>query len=269
MINYVRHVKYNQSCSKPLVGLKMILSIPWILFTIPSNSYSVAGKDALSARSGEAMRISNNEQPNGMLDGRSIFFKEFLKHPLQIGSIIPSSRFLESRIVAAAGVGTAGTIVELGPGTGGTTRAILRAMAQHARLLTIEINHNFHTLVSRVQDDRLIVHLGNALGLRDILTHYGLDAPEAVISGIPFSTMTPASGSQIVEAVWSVLVPKGRFVAYQLSKRVHSLCCPIMGSGQAEIELRSIPPMRVYRWEKSGAYAGLLKAPKAQWCEVC
>jgi len=231
-------------------GLKMSLSIPWILFTILGDTHSVAGKDALLSTSGGAMPISNNEQTNGRLDGRTTFFKEFLKHPLQIGSILPSSRFLERRIVEAAGVRTAGTIVELGPGTGGTTRAILRAMGQRARLLSIEINPNFHTLVSSMQDHRLIVHLGNALELRNILTRYGLDAPEAVISGIPFSTMTPASGSQIVEAVWSALAPMGRFVAYQLSNRVHSLCRPTMGSGQAEIEPRNLPPVRVYRWEK-------------------
>ena len=63
-----------------------------------------------------------------LLDGRFVFFQEFLKHPLQIGSVIPSSRFLEQRILEAAGIATVKTVVELGSGTGGTTRAILRAM---------------------------------------------------------------------------------------------------------------------------------------------
>ena len=96
------------------------------------------------------------------MNGQFVFFQEFLKHPLQIGSIIPSSSFLERRILEIAGICSAKTIVELGPGTGGMTKAILRAMPQHARLLSIEINPHFHALVSSIEDDRLIAHLGSA-----------------------------------------------------------------------------------------------------------
>ena len=55
-------------------------------------------------------------------DDRLAFFHGFLKKPGQVGSIIPSSRFLERRIVRAAGIQRARLVVELGPGTGGTTR---------------------------------------------------------------------------------------------------------------------------------------------------
>ena len=54
-------------------------------------------------------------------DDRLAFFQGFLKKPGQVGSIIPSSRFLERRIVRAAGIERARLVVELGPGTGGTT----------------------------------------------------------------------------------------------------------------------------------------------------
>lgn len=188
---------------------------------------------------------------NNLINGRLAFFQEFLKHPLQIGSIIPSSRFLERRILEAAAIASAKTIVELGSGTGGTTRAILRAMPQHAKLLSIEINPHFHTLVSSIEDDRLIAHLGNACGLKEIISTYGLGAPEVVISGIPFSTMKHSEGSQVIETISSLLAPNGRFVAYQVSKRVASLCRPFLGSEQIMVELLNIPPMRVYKWEKN------------------
>ena len=80
------------------------------------------------------------EQLRAQRNGRMAFFLEFLKHPYQVASIIPSSRFLERRIVDVAGIRAAKTIVGLGPGTGGTTRALLGAMVQHAKLLSIEIN---------------------------------------------------------------------------------------------------------------------------------
>lgn len=187
-----------------------------------------------------------------LVNGRFAFFQEFLRHPRQIGSIIPSSRFLEQRILEVAALGSAKTVVELGSGTGGTTRAFLRAMPPDAKLLSIEINPHLHALISDIQDPRLTAHLGSACELKQIVSTYGLDAPDAVVSGIPFSTMTGSRGSDVIEAVSAVLAPNGRFVAYQVTKRVATLCRPVMGSGQVEVELFNIPPMRVYRWDKNG-----------------
>ncbi|MFZ0241707.1 MAG: hypothetical protein WAL90_08680 [Desulfobacterales bacterium] len=195
--------------------------------------------------------MSNEKPLHAPMNGKLAFFKEFMKHPFQIGSVISSSRFLEGRVVAAAGIGSAKAIVELGPGSGGTTQAILQAMAPRAQLLSIEINPHLYTLVSRIKDGRLITHRGDANGLKEILSTYEMGAPEVLISGIPFSTMSRSSGSQILEAISSVLAPGGRFVAYQLSKRVACLCQPILGPGQMAVELFNIPPMRVYRWEKN------------------
>lgn len=194
--------------------------------------------------------MSGKKLNGTLLNGRSLFFQEFLRHPLQIGSIIPSSRFLERRIVEAARVARANVVVELGPGTGGTTRAILRAMPRNARLLSIDINPNFHAMVCRIKDHRIIPHLGSAGELRDILEAYGLPAPNAVISGIPFSTMSRDEGTRILETVSSLLAPDGRFVAYQVSDRVATLCPPYLEPGETKTELLNIPPMRVYQWRK-------------------
>lgn len=184
--------------------------------------------------------------------GHVAFFTEFLKHPLQIGSVIPSSRFLERRILDAAGIASAKTIVELGSGTGGTTQAILRAMKPQSRLLSIEINPNFHKIVRNIEDERLIAHLGSACELKDILAMYGLGAPEAVISGIPFSTMPHQVGCQVIEAISAMLASNGCFVAYQFSDRVATLCRPYLGEEQMDLEFINIPPMRVYQWKKNG-----------------
>ena len=81
---------------------------------------------------------------------------------------------------------------------------------------------------------------------------YGIGSLDVVISGIPFSTMSHSSGSQVLEAISSLLAPNGRFVAYQVSKRVSTLCRPFLGTGQMVVELVNIPPMRVYKWEKNG-----------------
>lgn len=184
---------------------------------------------------------------------RVVFMQQFLKHPHQVASIIPSSRFLERRIIDLVDIGSVRTVVELGAGTGGTTRAILRALPPNATLLTIEINPQFCGLIRRIPDARLIVHCGSALELRETLALYGLPAPDAVVSGIPFSTMDRVAGARILEAISSVLAPRGRFVAYQVSARVADLARPFLGPARVEVELLNVPPTRLYRWEKRTA----------------
>lgn len=181
---------------------------------------------------------------------RLTFFSEFLRHPGQIGSVVPSSRFLERRVVEMADVARARLAVELGPGTGGTTRAILRALAADAHLLAIEINPRFASLLRSVPDSRLLVHTGSAVDIGEALAVHGLAYPDVVLSGIPFSMMPAQAGRRILRAAWLALAPGGRFVAYQLRDSVDVLGRAILGRPGVAIELRNVPPMRVYCWRK-------------------
>lgn len=180
------------------------------------------------------------------------FFRGFLRKPEQVGSVIPSSRFLEQRIVEAAALDSARLVVELGPGTGGTTRALLAAMPADSRLLAIDVESRFiRILEEEIDDRRLGCHAGSAADLPAILAEHGMDSPDVVISGIPFSTMPKEVGTDIIRAVWQSLAPGGRFVAYQFRDRVAQLARPIIGHADGDLELRNAPPMRVYRWEKT------------------
>lgn len=192
-------------------------------------------------------------QQDNVSDDRVVFLREFLKHPYQVASIIPSSRFLERRIVRHAAIASAHTVVELGAGTGGTTRALLRELPADGKLLVVEINPRFCARLRGFGDARLIVHRGCAQELQDALSQHGLPAPDAIVSGIPFSTMSHDTGTSILEAVTAALAPGGRFVAYQVSRQVHELACPLLGPAQVAVELRNIPPMRLYRWDKPAA----------------
>lgn len=196
-----------------------------------------------------------SSRPAKAPDDRVIFLQQFLRHPRQVGSIIPSSRFMERRVVGLADIASARTIVELGTGTGGITRAMLRAMAPDAKLVGIEINPRFQQLLARVQDPRLIAHFGSAEQLAEILDQHQLPAPDAVVSGIPFSTMDPELGSRILAAIADALAPAGRFVAYQVSSQVARLAQPLLGEPQRQVEFLNIPPMRLYRWDRAPADA--------------
>jgi phospholipid N-methyltransferase len=183
-------------------------------------------------------------------DHRFAFFRGFLSRPKEVGSIIPSSRFMERRIVRTADLESARLAVELGPGTGGTTRALLRHMRPDATLLVIEINPDFVRLLRRTFDDpRLIVHHGSATEIPQILAKHGLGAPDVILSGIPFSTMEKSLGTEILRSVRDSLSTNGRFVAYQFRDRVHTLGVDVFGKASVQTELRNVPPMRVYRWD--------------------
>ena len=183
-------------------------------------------------------------------DARLAFLQGFLRKPQQVGSVIPSSRFLERRLVAYSGARQARLVVELGPGTGGTTRALLAALPADAKLLAIELEPGFAAILREMNDPRLIVHEGSAEQLPDALGKHGLGAPDAVISGIPFSTMDGALGRRIAKTIHDALEPGGCFVAYQVRGKVHDVARPVFGRAQIEVELRNIPPMRIYRWRK-------------------
>jgi phosphatidylethanolamine/phosphatidyl-N-methylethanolamine N-methyltransferase len=191
-------------------------------------------------------------QTTARQDHRLAFLRGFLKSPKEVGSIIPSSRFMEKRITKTAELGSAKLAIELGPGTGGTTKALLRKMRPDATLLAIEINPDFVSLLERTIDDpRLIVHHGSAADIPSALEAHDLPAPDVILSGIPFSTMDRELGLAILRSVHDNLAADGRFVAYQFRDRVESLGRGVFGRAQVQTELLNMPPMRVYRWDKT------------------
>ena len=182
------------------------------------------------------------------------FLRGFARHPAQVGSVVPSSRYLEQRVVHEARLGEAQTVVELGPGTGGTTTAFLRAMPAGARLLAVELDPDFHRHLCRLlADPRLIPELGSAERLADFVAAHRLPAPEAIVSGIPFSTMESEAACRIAAAIAQVLRPGGRFVAYQVRAHVAGFVAPYLGLPKTQWEVVNVPPMRVFTWVKPGA----------------
>ena len=204
-------------------------------------------------------RLQQRLKRNLLRDEHIAFLHGFLRRPQQVASVVPSSRFLERRLVALAGVRNARLVVELGPGTGGTTRALLAALPANAKLLCIELDPEFAALLARQTDPRLIVHHGSAEDLEETLAAHGLDAPDAVISGIPFSIIPPEVGTRIIESIRGALAAGGCFLAYQVRGTVAELSKPLLGDPDTTLELLNLPPLRVFRW-----HVGTRGAPQAE-----
>jgi phospholipid N-methyltransferase len=217
-------------------------------------------KNAVALRNeagfGAARFVAQAARPavgSGLADDLA-FLRGFIARPMEVASVVPSSTFLATRVVQAAGLACSRCVVELGPGTGPMTRALLRALAPDARLLAIELNPAFCArLRRRIGDPRLAVQEGSAEDLAEHLAHWGLPAPDAVISGIPFSTLEAAIARRVAAAVHANLAPGGRFVAYQLRPHVAACAAPLLGTPEVAWEWRNVPPMRVFRWQKPTA----------------
>lgn len=180
------------------------------------------------------------------------FFRAFLKAPMTVASVIPSSSFLERRVIREAGIADAKVVVEFGAGTGGITRAMLAAMRPDARLLAIEWTADFIPGLERIDDGRFEVVNECASTVRERLSERGLSGADAIVSGIPFSTMPPELSEEIAHAIRDALNPGGRFVAYQFSGRVADYLRPVMGEPEVQHEILNIPPLRTFTWRKDG-----------------
>ena len=141
-------------------------------------------------------------------------------------------------------------VVELGPGTGKTTRELLRQMPCDGHLLTIEKVADFIAPLLQIDDARLQVHHGDASQLSEILRQYQFSEPDVIVSGIPFSHFDPSVGSQIIKGIYEALPSGGRFIAYQFRDDVTELARPYLGDGQSSLVLLNLPPLRIYQWTK-------------------
>ena len=177
------------------------------------------------------------------------FFKSFLRDPKEVGSVIPSSRFLIRRILRCGEVRQAKVVVELGPGTGVLTREILQRMPRDGKLVAVEINRMFVNHLRReFQDRRLTLFEGSSAHLEKALAEAGVEQADLVVSGIPFSTMGRGEGRRTLEAAQRVLGPGGRFVAYQFRSHVRRFAEPLFGPAETHTAFWNLPPMRIYVW---------------------
>src|SRR3989338_5630388 len=109
------------------------------------------------------------------MNGKLLFFSAFVKHPKQIGSIIPSSKFLIKEMLKHIDFGNARYIVEYGPGTGCITEELLKRARKDARILCFETNKKFYTyLKNKIKDKRFIIVNDSAENIKKHIKKFGI-----------------------------------------------------------------------------------------------
>jgi phospholipid N-methyltransferase len=175
------------------------------------------------------------------------FLRGFLKHPVMVGSIIPSSRVLIEKMLSRVDWENTQLFVEYGPGVGTFTRPILEHLRDDATLLTIDTNPDFTKyLKESVDDPRLVAVNGSAADVEKILADRGFDKPDYVLSGLPFSTLPPGVGDAIAEATAKVIRKGGAFLVYQFSPKVRDFIAPHFERIDRGFEWVNVPPATLF-----------------------
>jgi phospholipid N-methyltransferase len=176
-----------------------------------------------------------------------LFAREFFKHPILLGSALPSSRFLVQRLLRQVDWQRTRVLVEYGPGVGTFTHEILKHLRKDGTLLAIEMSPDFVQHLRREHDDpRLIVVQGSAAEVRRVLQERQLGHADAIISGIPFSTIPRRERERILVESKRALRPGGRFLVYQFTSAVRRDLERVFGPTERAIEPLNILPATIF-----------------------
>jgi phospholipid N-methyltransferase len=175
------------------------------------------------------------------------FLRGFIKHPVMVGSVIPSSKVLIDKMLAPVDWANCKLFVEYGPGVGTFTEHVLQRMAPDATLIAIDTNADFtHYLRRKFSDSRLFAVTGSAADVRQIIEDCGFKEADYILSGLPFSTLPPGIGPKIAEETAAALRPGGCFLVYQFSPKVRDFLVPYFDRIERGFEWINIPPAQLF-----------------------
>jgi phosphatidylethanolamine/phosphatidyl-N-methylethanolamine N-methyltransferase len=147
-----------------------------------------------------------------------LFFKKWLKHPFQMGTLAPITRQL-AKIAASCIKDPSGLIVEIGAGTGRLTRALLTQGVKPENLVLVELDSDFCSFL----EDTLpglpecrfstpkVIH-GDAAKLAEIIPTSFIGKTTTIVSAIPFMYISEEGREKIIKSCFDVIIPKGEVI---------------------------------------------------------
>lgn len=191
---------------------------------------------------------------------RWTFFRQWLKNPLAIAAISPSSRQLARQMVAELPPGTR-RVVELGGGTGVFTKALLDHGIAPSDLMVVEVNEELHDHLRRRFPEANVVR-ADARELPEVARRTGFTGAgpvDAVVSGLGLLSMPRATQQAIVEAAFAVMRPDGRLIQFTygpaspVSKEV--LESLDLNARRGNVAWWNMPPATVYVYTRNRSRA--------------
>lgn len=196
-------------------------------------------------------RIRLFEQKNGIrLDDEVRFIRSWLERPLSTGAVTPSSRLLARTMARYVDPDMPGPVIELGPGTGPVTEALIGEGIDPQRLVLVEFNPAFCQLLRKRFPEATVVQ-GDAYSLRQVLGGILRGPAAALVSGLPLVTKPMRIRLRLLREAFELLRPGAPFVQF-----TYAVVPPIprkLTGVRAEASERiwkNMPPARVWVYRK-------------------
>lgn len=171
------------------------------------------------------------------------FFREAVKNFRSTGAIARASPVLVKRLIEDIPGDRPVTVVELGPGEGCITRALLDRLHPGSRLTAFEINEAFVDKLQQIPDKRLRVLPVGADFLSD---HFAAGGVDFIVSSLPLSMIDKSVKADIICQSQRVLRPEGKFLQYQYALQDYGLLKDSFPHVDVSFTLANLPPAFVY-----------------------
>jgi phosphatidylethanolamine/phosphatidyl-N-methylethanolamine N-methyltransferase len=195
--------------------------------------------------------IRRFEQRNGIrIDDEFRFFRTWMEKPLTMGAVTPSGKALARTMAEYVDPHSDGPIIELGPGTGPVTEALVARGIDPARLVLVEFDPVFCRLLRKRYPQATVVQ-GDAYRLRTLLTAILHQPAAAVVSGLPLFTKPLKMRLRLLQEAFGLMAGGAPFVQF-----TYAAVSPIprrldrVRSQASERIWTNIPPARVWVYRK-------------------
>lgn len=181
------------------------------------------------------------------------FFKGWVDKPKAVGSIVPTSSVTARRMAAVIDTGSGLPVLELGPGTGVITRAILNRGVKPENLYSIEYSADFIEHLRNAYPDVNFIH-GDAFNLDETLGDRRDMVFDSIVSGIPLLNFPVPQRIAYMEQLLD-RIPAGRPVV-QITYGPRSPVPPRRGNYAVERHdfiVRNIPPATLWVYRRPAA----------------
>jgi phosphatidylethanolamine/phosphatidyl-N-methylethanolamine N-methyltransferase len=184
------------------------------------------------------------------LDDEVRFLRSWIEKPLHMGAVMPSGRVLARTMAQYVDTDSDRPVIELGPGTGAITNALIAHGVDQKRLVLVEYNPGFCALLRDRYPQATVVQ-ADAYALRDSLWNV-LSAPaSAVVSGLPLVTKPMLTRLKLIRDAFVAMAPGSPFVQF-----TYSVAPPIpkslpgVSTEASERIWMNLPPARVWVYRK-------------------
>jgi phosphatidylethanolamine/phosphatidyl-N-methylethanolamine N-methyltransferase len=164
--------------------------------------------------------------------------------------VMPSGKVLARTMAQYVNVDSSEPVVELGPGTGAITNALIERGVDQKRLVLVEYNPGFCALLRDRYPQAKVVQ-GDAYTLRDSLWNVLSVPAAAVVSGLPLVTKPMLTRLKLIRDAFGALAPGAPFVQF-----TYSVAPPIpkslpgVSTEASERIWMNLPPARVWVYRK-------------------